>query len=218
MQPTLVRSILVATDLSDESDRTVRTAARLAKHQGANLHLLHAFDLNSPRDRSDDGKITFQSRIESCERALTEQIRRTVAEGVEVASREVIIYAPEKAIVERATAVSADLLILGPHRRRALGDVFLGSTADHVIRHAQAPCLVLRGDLPIPVPRVAVPVDLAETTAGTLNVALAWTDALGRNGRAPELRVLHDVPYPGPTQEDLNRAEGARPARVCARP
>ncbi len=59
--------------------------------------------------------------------------------------------------------------------------MFLGSTADHVIRHAKAPCLVLRGELPLPVRRVAVPVDLAETTAGTLDVALAWTDALGRN-------------------------------------
>ncbi|MDQ3521727.1 MAG: universal stress protein [Gemmatimonadota bacterium] len=208
MQPTLVRSILVATDLSDASDPIVRTAARLAKHQGVDLHLLHAFDLNSPRDRSDAGKITFQSRIESCERALNEQIRRTVVEGVEVASREVIIYAPEKAIVEQAAAVSANLLVLGPHRRRALADAFLGSTADYVIRHAAAPCLVLRGELPIPLRQVVVPVDLAKTTAGTLDVALAWADALGRNEATPELRVLHVVPYPGPTQQELDRAEG----------
>jgi nucleotide-binding universal stress UspA family protein len=51
-------------------------------------------------------------------------------------------------------------------------------------------------------------VDLAETTAGTLDVALAWTDALGRNGGALELRVLHVEAYPGPTQEHLDRAEG----------
>lgn len=208
MEPTLVRSIMVATDLSDDADPIVRTAARLAQHQGAELHVLNALDLTASRDTEDAGEITFQSRVESCKRALAEQIQRTVPQDVEVASQEVMIYAPEKAIVERAAAVSADLLVLGPHRKRALGDAFLGSTADHVIRHAEAPCLVLRGELPIPVRRVAVPVDLAETTAGTLDVALAWTDALGRDGRAPELRVLHVVPYPGPTQQDLDRADG----------
>ena len=216
MHPTRVRSILVATDLSDDSDLIVRTADRLAEHQRADLHLLNAMDLDSPRDTDQASDITFNSRIESCKRALAEQIGRTVPRAVEVGSQEVMIYAPEKAIVERAATVSADLLVLGPHRRRAIGDAFVGSTADHVIRHAQAPCLVLRGELPVPVRRVAVPVDLAETTAVTLDAALAWTDALGRDGAAPELRVLHVVPYPGPTQEDLDRAEGEARRRMRA--
>src|SRR5690606_15872693 len=96
----------------------------------------------------------------------------------EVASREVEIYVAHKAILDRAAAVEADLIVIGPHRRRAVGDAFLGSTADRVIRSAGAPCLVVRGPLSLPLRRVVVPIDLSEPAQRALDAALRWSDAL----------------------------------------
>lgn len=207
MRTPVIRSILVATDLSANSDAIVRTAALLARQQGAALHVLNAFDPTASHHMEHAGHTTFPERVEAFKRTLAEQIQRVVPEGVQVASQDVIIYAPEKAIAEQAAAVSADLLVLGPHRDRSVADAFLGSTADHVIRHAEVPCLVLRGELAVPIRHVAVAVDLADTTPRTLGVALTWVEALGRGGAAaPKLDVVHVAEKESEVRESLRAA------------
>ena len=166
--------------------------------------------------------------MRAAECALDEQIRRTVRPGVDVASQEVVIHVAYRAILDRADAVDADLLVLGAHRKRPLGDAFLGSTADRVIRSARAPCLVVRGPLSLPLRRVMVPLDLSEPALGALDVALEWSESLGplsEDGTpAPELIVLHVIPqvfdFEAATVKgavigpELRRAVGAARARV----
>lgn len=47
------------------------------------------------------------------------------------------------ALLERAAEVGADLLVLGAHGRRDLGERLLGTTADRVLRHAEISVLVM---------------------------------------------------------------------------
>ncbi len=195
----LLESILVATDLSERSDDVVRAAGALAALTGAALHVLHAFDFHVlPYSDAHVGRATFEGRIAEARRSLEAQLRRTVQPSVEVASREVVIYAAHKAIPEWAEAVGADLVVLGPHRRRARGDAFLGSTADRVIRTVAVPCLVVRGPLSLPLRRVLVPLDLSQPALGALDVALAWSDALRPRDEesplGPRVTVLHVIP------------------------
>lgn len=200
MIPSPIRSILAATDLSDASDEVLRAAGALAAHTGAELHVLHAFDL-PPSPYAGEVPLlspTFEGRLREAERALDAQIRRVVPDAVEVASRGVQIYVAHRAIVERAEAVSADLVVLGPHRRRSAPGEFLGSTADRVIRTSPVPCLVVREHLNLPLHRVVVPFDLSEPSQGALELAMGWGTALA--GRLDEgcaaldLRVVHVLP------------------------
>ncbi|MET0395714.1 MAG: universal stress protein [Longimicrobiaceae bacterium] len=200
MIPGPIRSILAATDLSDASEVVLRAAGALAARTGAGLHVLHAFDL-PPAPYADAAPLlspTFQGRLREAEAALDEQVRRTVPDAVEVASRGVEVFVAHRAIVERAEAVSADLVVLGPHRRRSAPAELLGSTADRVVRTAPVPCLVVREPLGLPLHRVVVPFDLSEPSRGALEVALAWGAALAGprdEGCAPlELRVVHVLP------------------------
>jgi len=62
------------------------------------------------------------------------------AEGVEV-SPILRVGNPREVIVEVATSLKADLLILGSHSQRGLLDIMLGGTAQQVSK--AAPCLVL---------------------------------------------------------------------------
>jgi len=194
-----LESILVASDLTEGSDEVVRAAASIAARTNARLHALHAFDFQAlPYSEERLARVTFADRIDEAKRALREQVRRTSPPGVDVASEEVVIYIAHKAIRDRAEAVDADLIVMGPHRPLPVGDRFLGSTTDRVIRTVKAPCLIVRGALSLPLRRVLVPIDLSEPALAALDLALEWSDALGPDGKdagaAPRLTVLHVIP------------------------
>ena len=193
-----VRSILVATDLSEGSDPLLRAAGAIAAATGAELHVLHALDFE-PIELSpagDDPPAGFPDLVSRTERALEEQVERAVPSGATVASRTVVIYLAHKAILARAADVSADLIVLGPHRGRTL-DRVLGSTADRVVRTASVPVLVVSEGLSLPLRRTVAPIDLSEPARTALERAFSWTAALGHAAAGeppPELHVLHVIP------------------------
>lgn len=203
-----IRSILVATDLSEHSDPLVRAGAAIAEVVGAQLHLLHAFDLQPyVEERPSEG---FPGRIAEAERALDQQILRAVPRSASIASRQVVIHTVHKAILERAQVVSADLIVLGPHRARGLAQRFLGSTADRVVRTSPVPVLIIGDGLTLPLRRVVAPIDLSEPARAALDHALWWTAALGTTAPEPrraELRILHVVPRVYEDRELLPSAE-----------
>lgn len=215
MPPSLLRSILVATDLGEGSDPIVASAADLAAATRAELHVLTSFDLQPlPYAGGTDEAPSFPGRVAGARRVLEEQITRTVPASVTVASREAVIFVAHKAIVARAVDVSADLIVLGPHRART-GDALLGSTADRVIRTASVPVLVLRDRLSLPLRSVVAAVDLSEPARAALDQAVSWTAALGASGGQADpasLRILHVVPRQRGTVADeaLVAAELAR--------
>ncbi len=197
MRSTPIHSILAATDLTGASDGVLHAAGALAAASGASLHVLHAFDLELTAYPELDGPPTFQRRIEQAEETLAAQLARTLPDGVRAESRQVVIYAAHRAILERAAQVGADVIVLGPHRRSGPADRVLGTTADRVIRSAACPCLVVRGPLVLPLHTVVVPLDLSDPARGALAAAAEWVDALGaRSLDLPdvELDVVHVVP------------------------
>jgi nucleotide-binding universal stress UspA family protein len=212
VHPTPIRSVLAATDLTEASDDVLRAAAALASAAGAKLHVIHAFDLDLTAYPELEGPPTFHGRIAQAERALAAQLARTLPEGVETATREVMIYMAHRAILDRAAGVGADVIVLGPHRSRVASDRVMGTTADRVIRSAACPCLVARGPLPLPLRRVMAPLDLSDPARGALSAALGWIGALGAGDPelalpAAELDVVHVVPRLFASEElPVNRA------------
>ena len=47
-----------------------------------------------------------------------------------------------------AGEIGADVIILGSHGRTGMSRLFLGSTSEHVVRHAPCPVLVVRAENP----------------------------------------------------------------------
>jgi len=190
------RSILAATDLGCRSDVIVRSAAILAQRSGAELHLLHSLEL--PRVPSNDviRRTGFFGQIETAEERLRDQVERTMPEGVRPASQKVIIYIAHNAILDRAQEVSADLIVVGPHRSGAAGAHFLGTTTDRVVRTASVPCLVVKEPLPDAIRRIGVPVNFSDPSQGALETALAWgvqlaQESASKAAGAVEVRVMY---------------------------
>ncbi|HEU4452682.1 MAG TPA: universal stress protein [Longimicrobium sp.] len=193
MKPTLLRSILAATDLTVASDEALRAAAALAASSGAALHVVHAPDVAAAPHPDDP---SFPGWISAEEERLGLQLRRVLPARTEVESRHVLPMAPHDAVLSRAAAVGADLVVLGPHRGRAGAAPLLGTTADRVVHGADCPCLVVRGQLALPLARIVVPIDLWDPSRGALRAAFGWGEALGARDAAPgespvEIAVVH---------------------------
>jgi len=193
------RSILAATDLTPSSEPVLRAAAALCELTGATLHVIHAFDFPpSPYLGEVSELASFQSRVGHSERDVREQVARVVPAGVTVADPRVEIYSAHRAIAEYARAVEAELVVIGPHARRELEIGFLGGTADRLLRTLEVPCLVVRGELRMPLRHVVAPMDLSEWARAALDVAIAWAAGLGTRGVEGAVKtgitVLHVAP------------------------
>lgn len=192
-----IRSILVASDLSDGSDTVVRSAARIAAAAGAALHVLHAYDFEVPDlgGAQEQLDTRFLSGYDRTVRGLEEQVRRTVPPTSKVGSQNVVMFVAHKAILMVAEEVSADLIVVGPHAART-ADRLLGSTAERVVRAAPIPVLVIRDEMSLPLTSVVAPVDISEPARGALDRAVLWTIALGtaEAGGAAQLHMLHVIP------------------------
>lgn len=175
----MLHSILVGTDLGETSDLVLSTAALLARASGADLHVLFSYDLQ-PREGADtDAAQGFFEREKATEHELADQVRRVLPPDVTPASQKVEIFVAGKALAARAEEVDADLVVLGPHRRRPVGDVIFGSTADTVIRTVACPTLTVRGPLLLPLHHLTVPCDLSPYSRGAVDVAVSWGAAFG---------------------------------------
>ena len=193
------QSILAATDLSPTCDPVLRAAGAIALRTGAVLHVIHAFDLPpSPYLDAREGAATFPDRIAAARLALQGQVERTVPAGVAVADQRIEIYAAHRAISEHAAGLGAGLVVIGPHTHAGLAAGVLGSTADRLMRTLDAPCLIVRGELALPLRRVLVPLDLSEAARPALVNAVHWADTLGHARQSPprdtEVVVVHVVP------------------------
>jgi len=122
-------------------------AATLAKGASHHLHVLSVYDPppidtgNLPaeiatRHREDLLRRTDALMVEK----MDEYVAPLKAEGLEVTPI-LRAGAPREVIVQVATSMQADLLILGSHSKRGLLDIVLGGTAQQVSK--SAPCLVV---------------------------------------------------------------------------
>ncbi|HDZ71988.1 MAG TPA: universal stress protein [Aurantimonas coralicida] len=134
-----MKTILVATDFSERSDRALRRATLLAKQSGARLSLVHVVDDDQPM------------RIVDSERTVARQLLREQTATLEnvdgvACNARVVLADPFVGIIRAAEEDAPDLLVIGPHRRQALRDIFVGTTAERTIR--SAPCPVLMANAP----------------------------------------------------------------------
>ena len=130
--------IVCATDFSSASKAVVAKAGELSKLFGVPLELFHVFDLPFAPDVLDEITDTLRT---SAEAAIAVQAEPLRAIGVDV--RTFVQLGVKDDIVRHARAVDASLLVLGTHSRKGAARFFLGSVAEHAIRTAPCPVVVI---------------------------------------------------------------------------
>lgn len=131
------RCILVPLKLGGVGEEILATAIRLAEERGAAVHVVHV--LRVPMSLPLDSPLAQEEAIalESVEDA------REIGEehGVEVLARVVRARSLSEAIVAEASAISADVILMGSSPRWREQSRFFSPTVDEVLR--RAPCEVM---------------------------------------------------------------------------
>lgn len=126
--------ILVATDFSTRSDRALRRASLVARKTGAALTLVHVVDAELPERLSRPNEVAASEVLADTISTLASH------DGIDADWR-LIVADVHSGILSAADDASADLIIIGPHRNR-FRDVFVGTTAERVVRQSTRPLLV----------------------------------------------------------------------------
>ena len=146
------RRILVTTDFSEAGDHAIGHAFRMAADHGAEVLLLHVVEtvvapnpLYAHYYPTDLLTPEVRARAEADARqALLERVPKD-GPLTAVTHRVVIAHGmPAEEIIHTAETQQADLIVISTHGRTGLKHLFLGSTAERVIRHVHCPVLVVR--------------------------------------------------------------------------
>ncbi|WP_372437439.1 universal stress protein [Pseudomonas chlororaphis subsp. aureofaciens] len=151
----MIRSMLYATDLGLYAPYVMQHALELARIFNADLHVVHAVEpmglfaesvLQSYLDEQalnefhSQGLSTVMANIEQ---RVLDSFREELGEGMQdlalIQSVRVFQGDPSQVILEQASKLSVDLLIVGSHSHGAGGETPLGRTAARVLQLAKVP-------------------------------------------------------------------------------
>ncbi|MBE7447111.1 MAG: universal stress protein [Planctomycetia bacterium] len=149
----ILKKILCPVDHSECSYLALKYAISLALKDEAKLYLMHVIDT-----RLYDTEIYKFSPYKFDEidmNKIREDLIKSLPEGTtDVLEVETIVIKgiPFYEIVNSATEIGADLIVIGTHGRTGLSHVVMGSVAEKVVRKASCPVLTVR--MPSPIPRI----------------------------------------------------------------
>ncbi|MEW6432417.1 MAG: universal stress protein [Myxococcota bacterium] len=159
----LLSSVVVPTDFSAGAQVALERALHLPLAKKAKVTLIHVLPEDIP------GKLRKQA-IEEAERSLEKAIARVhglaAARGLSPAQfvTDVLEGEPAQQILKRAHTVEAEVVVLGRHGRRPVVDLFMGSTAQKVVRRGDVPVLLTQLPAPHAYHRALVAVDLKRSS------------------------------------------------------
>ena len=200
-----MQKILVATDLSERGDRAVGRAFQLAHDLGADLLIATVIDEDLPKQVSD-------AYAKGAETALDQIIAAHSQSGSVKHDRRVMRGDPSLSIATLAQVEQADLLVLGFHRVRAIGDALRATTMERVLRQAACPVLVVRNPASGPYHSIVGAVDFSPASAAALRAAAKVAPKV----RIQAVHAMH-VPFKGLMPSDtqapfLREAQAAEKA------
>jgi len=148
--PALPKTILVPTDYGQSSDHALAYAVQLARALGAEVVVLHAYDL--PVIGFPDGALVATPEIatkvtESARIGMEKTLAPHASSGVSMRSlvKQGVTW---QTIVETAEELGAGMIVMGTHGRTGLPRALLGSVAEKVVRSAKCPVVTVHRDVP----------------------------------------------------------------------
>jgi nucleotide-binding universal stress UspA family protein len=139
--PGAIGRVVIAVNGGPSDERIVRIACELARPTKAELMAIHIVEIGWSLPLDAD----VASRSEEAQRVL--DVVEGVAEAVKMPIETVLLQARDvgAAIVDEASAVGADLVVLGlPYKTRFGGDFAIGRTVPYALKNAPCAVMVIR--------------------------------------------------------------------------
>jgi universal stress protein A len=139
--------VVAAVDLSDASTGAVAFALSLAEEADAHLTLVHALDLPLQVEAWVTESESGADRIDRWRQGALQRLRELVPTEARTychVDERVVVGQAYREILRVAAERHAGLIVAGAHARGPVERLFLGSTAQHLVRQAACPVLIVR--------------------------------------------------------------------------
>lgn len=148
--------ILCATDLSPRSDEALRVAVHMAAKYAARLTILNVHEEFMDKEEMVMLRVSVEKMQErfreialKCKQQMQELVTAVGVEDIEV-EYHIREGKPEDVILKIANDMTAELqepnsplIVIGANAKESLMERILGTVAEHVVRHAPCPVLVI---------------------------------------------------------------------------
>jgi nucleotide-binding universal stress UspA family protein len=149
----MFKKMLVPTDGSDLSSKTVEKAIVFAGETGAAIVFLYAMheppiplsDLSDTAHYEPEKTKKYAEAVqEYASKILNKAVELAKQSGIDAACMSVTDDSPYAAIVRVAEEQACDLIFMASHGRRGLSGLLLGSETHKVLTHSKIPVLIYR--------------------------------------------------------------------------
>jgi nucleotide-binding universal stress UspA family protein len=129
-------SLVVGLDFTDADGPAFDQAARIAMHvRGSEIHLVHVFDTVPSPEKSRE--LVDHLRLYVNEKAAVRQGLPGIGLGIHLRGGKTV-----RELIQLATEVHADIIVVGSHKGPHIEDWVLGSTVERLVSGASFPVLV----------------------------------------------------------------------------
>ena len=221
--PSSFRSILVPLDGSPFAEQAVPLASRIAQRSGSKLRLAFVHKLPAAPVDAVAAKLftSIEALTRKAERAYLRRVQAKLREGgIRLSSAVTLTGDPGPALAQYAGEMAIDLVVMATHGRGGIRRAWLGSVADHLIRHLEIPVLLVRpteGAAPpssLGAGRILVPLDGSPLAEEALEVgatlARIWDTEVTLLQVVPPVLPTPDPALPVPSAYDEELTEMCR--------
>lgn len=189
------QDIIVGVDFSEASKSAVKEAGRIAALRGSWLNIVHIIDSEFFEREVDQKFITAEKLTKQAEAALSKFSLETLESPHPSMRYFVFIGHPFGELLNQATSLKCDLIVLGSFGNRGKADR-VGTTAARFVRQTPLPVLLVREGQRSPYRDIVVCYDFSETSRRALDYAAEIASAHQARLHLLHVHVLFPKPYP----------------------
>ena len=195
--PNGFRFVVVPIDRSPLADPVLGRVALLPLAESPEITLLHVLPASLPVPLQRAAQNDAQKAIDEDANALRARLSKKASIQAVVK-----IGSPAAEIARCAASTKAELIVMGRGGGRTIRDMFLGSTAERVIRRGQRPVLAVRVRPRAAYRRPAIALDFDQAAAEAVAVLLRLIPP--PRGRLPVIHA-YEPPYYGRMSEEVRQ-------------
>lgn len=205
MKP-LPKTILLATDGSEDAAAASRAAADLSKRLNAELYVIHAWrqhygHMYPSVSRPVDPNPLFQQHAQEILDGEQENLKKM---GARITEYYLKSGRPADVILNLSEQIGTELIVMGSRGHGTFRRIALGSVSEEVVHHASCPVLVVRGgERTWPPDRIVVGDDGSEDARRAGDLAMGLARLLG----VPTMLVRAHQEPPAPTELPSDQLE-----------
>jgi nucleotide-binding universal stress UspA family protein len=140
--------ILVPTDFSPPADAALSYAVKLAQACGATLHVLHVVPIPHVLDSLYERGLEQPESLKRIWQNARRRIKAATSAAMNGETVTMRVHFSEgeavTEVLERATKLKPDLIVMGTHGRQGTKRFLMGSVAEGVVRRAPCPVMTVR--------------------------------------------------------------------------